>query len=53
MKSSAKIAWDTDVKVETDRLIRKGVPPWQAALKAVENVSRNRKERVTKNLNEK
>jgi hypothetical protein len=40
---SAMGEWDIEVSSETARLIRSGIPPYEAASKAVEIVTRRRK----------
>ena len=35
--------WRTDVEIESDRLIKDGVPPWEAAEQAAKNIRLRRR----------
>lgn len=42
--NSAMIDWNAEVESETARLIRLGVPPWDAAIQARQRVTKKRRE---------
>lgn len=52
MYTTEENAWNHEVQMEKDRLIREGISPWDAFDKAIKNINSRRKREAHKRLDD-